>query len=113
MVAALLTACAPRAGWERTDRRTCAADEPPRVCVANAPDRQMVVRVGGATIVPGECVVAPERRGGRLRVAVDDGRTGVTRERSVRVRRGRVTTVALADGRVARTRGACVGPDGR
>lgn len=111
-MAALLTACAPRAGWERTDRRTCAADEPPRLCVSAAPDRQLTVRAGGATIVPGECVVGPARRGGRLWVTVSDGRTGATRGRWVPVRRGRVTAVALEEGRIGRSRSDCVGPAG-
>ncbi|MBL9100832.1 MAG: hypothetical protein JNL82_07735 [Myxococcales bacterium] len=111
MAAIVGAGCAPRAGWQRTDRRTCAADEAPRVCVAADPDRQLVVRAGGETLVPGECMTGPSRRGGRLRVAVDDGRAGRTTWRWVRVGGGQVTTVGLeerrGESRVSRARAAC------
>lgn len=91
----LVMGCAPRSGWERTDRRTCAPAEPPRVCVVDAPDRQLVVRAGGAAVVPGECIAPARGRGGRLAVAATDGRSGATRSRWIRVRRGQVTSVGL------------------
>lgn len=111
LAAVLLAACAPRVGWERTDRRSCTADEAPRVCVSAAPDRQLVVRAGGETLVPGECMAGPSRRGGRLAVDASDGRTGATTSRWVRVRGGQVTTVGLGERRgkvkVTRARAAC------
>jgi hypothetical protein len=68
--------------------------------VSASPDRPIVVRAGGAALVPGECMSAPERRGGRLRVEVDDGRGAPTRAGWVRVRRGTATTVALVEGEI-------------
>jgi hypothetical protein len=65
------------------------------MCVDDEPDRQLVVRAGGAALVPGECMVAPQRRGGRLRVDATDGRTGVTSSRWIGVRRGQITRVGL------------------
>lgn len=65
------------------------------MCVSAAPDRQLVVRAGGAALVPGECMVAPRERGGRLRVEASDGRSGARTQRWIGVRRGQVTTVAL------------------
>lgn len=65
------------------------------MCVSANPDRQLVVRAGGAALVPGECMAAPRERGGRLRVAASDGRRGTTTTRWIGVRRGQVTTVKL------------------
>lgn len=96
----LLAACAPRAGWERTLRRACPAEGPPRLCLLASPDAQLVATAGGATIVPGECAAAGEARGGRLRVTVRDGRSGVTRERWVAVRRGRTTMISGLGGEI-------------
>jgi hypothetical protein len=111
LVAVVVAGCAPRAGWQRTDRRACAADEAPRVCVAADPDRPLVVRAGGEALVPGECMSGPSGRGGRLLVAIDDGRAGATTARWVRVGGGQVTTVGLAEKRgktkVSRARDAC------
>lgn len=65
-----------------------------------APDRAAVVRVGGVALVPGECAASPRVRGGLVRVAVEDGRTGAVRTKWVRVRRGAAARVAIAgDGR--------------
>src|SRR5688572_18615177 len=101
VVAVVLVGCAPKVGWERTDRRTCVPAEPPRMCVSAAPDRQLVVRAGGEVLVPGECMVAPADRGGRLWVTATDGRAGVTKSRWIRVRRGAVTTVELGPKKLA------------
>jgi hypothetical protein len=89
-----VTACMPRAGWERTDRRACSPDGPPRLCLLASPDAQLVATAGGATLVPGECVVAPRARGGRLPVTVRDGRRAVSTRRAVRVRRGQTTRIS-------------------
>lgn len=70
------------------------------MCVSAAPDRQLVVHAGGAALVPGECVEAPRRRGGRLRVEASDGRDGATMSRRIGVRRGQITTVALGERRL-------------
>jgi len=99
--AILAVGCAPRSGWVRTDQRTCAPDGPPRVCVDDDPDRQLVVRAGGAALVPGECMVAPRGRGGPLRVDATDGRTGTTTSRWLGVRRGKITRVALGERKLA------------
>ena len=89
-----VTACVSRTGWERTDRRACPPDGPPRLCLLASPDAQLVATAGGATLVPGECVVAPRARGGRLQVTVRDGRRGVSTRRAVRVRRGQTTRIS-------------------
>ena len=94
LVVLALVACAPRTGWERTDRGACPSAGPPRLCLLASPDAQLVVTAGGATIVPGECVVAPRAGGGRLRVTFRDGRRGATRERWIPVRRGQTTMVS-------------------
>lgn len=96
----LLAACAPRTGWERTQRRACPAAGPPRLCLLASPDAQLVVTAGGATIVPGECVAAGQARGGRLRVTVRDGRSGATRGRWVAVRRGQTAMVSALGGAI-------------
>lgn len=56
-----------------------------------------MVRAGGEELVPGECMVAPRRRGGRLQVHTFDGASGERTTRWIGVRRGRVTGVALGD----------------
>jgi hypothetical protein len=93
----LAAGCAAKTGWSRTERRSCVADEVPRLCVLTAPDRPAVVRVGGEELVPGECAASPRRRGGLVRVAVADGRTGETQKKWVKVRRGATARVAIAD----------------
>lgn len=110
----LAAGCAARTGWERTDRRSCAEEEAPRLCVLTAPDRAAVVRVGGAALVPGECAASPRVRGGLVRVEVEDGRTGQRQRRWVRVRRGATAQVAITgDGRPrAQGRERCSGQGG-
>lgn len=93
----LAAGCAAKTGWRRAERRSCAADDLPRLCVLTSPDRAAVVRVGGEELVPGECAASPRRRGGPVRVAIEDGRTGETTKKWVRVRRGSVARVAIAD----------------
>jgi len=100
LVVLALAACAPRTGWERTDRRACPSAGPPRLCLLASPDAQLVVTAGGATIVPGECVVAPRARAGRLHVTVRDGRRGVTRARWIAVRRGQTAMVTALRGEI-------------
>lgn len=111
--AALLVApgCAARAGWSRSEARTCGPAGPARLCVAGAPDRALVVRAGGAALVPGECALSPRRRGGLLRVTAEDGRTGTSRARWLRVRQGATTRVtATAAGKpVAAAPERCTG----
>ncbi len=100
VVALALAACAPRTGWERTDRRACPSAGPPQLCLLAAPDAQLVVTAGGATLVPGECVVAPRARAGRLHVTVRDGRLGVTEARWIAVRRGQTAMVSALGGKI-------------
>jgi hypothetical protein len=100
----LTVGCAAREGWQRTARRACEEAEAPRICVAGAPDRAAVVRVGGAELVPGECAASPRARGGRVRVEVEDGTTGARRGRRVRAPRGKTTRVAIADDGAPRVR---------
>lgn len=61
------------------------------------PDRGVELEIGGAAVLPGECVVAP-RKGGRVEVAwrEPDGRAGSS---TIRARPGHRTELALgADG---------------
>jgi len=53
LVLLAVTACVPRTGWERTDRRACPSAGPPRLCLLASPDAQLVATAGGATLVPG------------------------------------------------------------
>lgn len=95
-----LVGCAPSQGWQRTGLRTCASAGPPRVCVDADPDRPLRFTVGGAALVPGECVDAPRARGGQVRIAVADGRSGAQAARWIRAPRGRVTRVEVRAGEV-------------
>ena len=107
-MALVLSACAPRTGWERTDQRSCGREPPPRLCVLASPDAQLVVHAGGATIVPGECVVASRAVGGRVRVSVRDGLRGRVTRRWVPVRRGAATMISALNGEiVVRERRGC------
>ena len=107
-IAAVVTlGCAGRSEWELRDQRACRREDPPRLCVTPAPDRALVVRAGGAELVPGECAISPHRRGGLLRVQAEDGRTGARGRRWLRVVRGKttwVTPTAAAKPRATRTR---------
>lgn len=100
LVLLALAACAPRTGWERTDRRACPPAGPPRLCLLASPDAQLVATAGGATLVPGECVVAPRARGGRLTVTVRDGRRGASSVRRLGVRRGQTTRISALGGEI-------------
>ncbi len=90
------TGCAPRSGWTREDR-VCAAADPPRVCFEAAPDAPATLTVGDATLVPEECAMLDEGRGGLLAVTVEDGRTEEPLRARVSVRRGDATTVRLVE----------------
>jgi hypothetical protein len=96
----VLAACAPRTGWERTEQRSCAPAGPPRLCLLASPDAQLVATAGGATLVPGECVVAPRARGGRIAVTVRDGRAGASAARRIAVRRGHTTRISGLGGQI-------------
>jgi hypothetical protein len=111
LVVLALAACAPRTGWERTDRRSCAPAGPPRLCLLAAPDAQLVATAGGATLVPGECAVASRARGGRLRVRVHDGRRGASSIRRVGVRRGQTTWISALGGQIRVVERLGCGPD--
>jgi len=95
--AVIVGACAPTVGWERETSRVCPEDGPAVVCIQAVPDRGVVLEVGGAELVPGECARAPEG-GGALRVTWTDARGGEHDQR-IRATRGRRTVIALeADG---------------
>ncbi|MEZ4381982.1 MAG: hypothetical protein R3A79_11595 [Nannocystaceae bacterium] len=67
------------------------------MCAEVDPDRPLRFELGGAAIVPGECLASPEG-GGLLRVAVDDGRHHAADYRWLRAPRGRVTRVGVREG---------------
>jgi hypothetical protein len=90
----LALGCAPRTGWQRTDRRTCAPAGRRGCAWTTRPIAQLVVRAGGAALVPGECMVAPRARAGGCGSTLRDGRRGATRERWIPVRRGQTTMVS-------------------
>lgn len=94
--------CAPTQGWSRTDVRVCAADSAAVVCLYAEPDRSVVAQVGDVSIVPGECVRAPDPDAhGRLTVALSE-RDGQRWTERVRVRRSAITRLRLdADGDLA------------
>lgn len=94
--------CAPTQGWSRTDVRVCATDSAAVVCLQAEPDRSVVAQVGDVSIVPGECVRAPDPDAhGRLSVALSD-RDGQRWIEHVRVRRSAITRLRLdADGDLA------------
>jgi hypothetical protein len=90
-----MLACAPRQGWQRTDRRACAPDAAPIVCIDGTDDRGHELALGGRRIVPGECARGPKgSHGGQLPVVVVD-RTGATKRRSIRAPKGRITIIAI------------------
>ena len=70
---ALVLACAPTQGWRLTGQRICERESPAIVCVRVEPDRPLRFELGGTALLPGECALAP-KKGGLLRVSVDDGR---------------------------------------
>jgi hypothetical protein len=92
LVLLALVGCAPKTGWERTSSRVCDEETPATVCLEARPDRMVEAKVGGETILPGECAVAPER-GGRVRVQL---RENATRDDfGVRAPKAKRTTVTL------------------
>jgi hypothetical protein len=100
-VSGLLSACAPASGWSRTDARTCQPEDPALVCSRAEPDHGHTLAVADATLIPGECALAPAERGpARVRVETRDPR-GQGQRRRIRAPRGKVTIVAIeADGQV-------------
>lgn len=88
------SACAPAHGWERATRRTCEPEGPARVCLRADPDQPLAMTVGGARVIPGECVEAP-RGGGSVRLTIDDGRAHRQTSRRIRARRGQVQAVTV------------------
>jgi len=92
-----LLGCAPTQGWTRTDVRVCAGESAAIVCLQAQPDRSVVAEVGDVSIVPGECVRAPDPGAkGRLAITLSDGDARSWTER-VRVRRSSITRVRLTD----------------
>ncbi len=91
-----LGACAPRSGWVRRGG-ACQSGDPPRVCFDAAPDAPLTLRVGGETLVPGECAHAPKAAVASLRVEVVDGRTGDALGRRITVGVGRSATVTAVE----------------
>jgi hypothetical protein len=92
LVALTLVACAPKTGWERTTSRVCEPKAPATVCLEATPDRAVEARVGGETILPGECAVAP-KGGGRVKMEL---RENGSRERvGVHASKSKRTTVTL------------------
>jgi hypothetical protein len=104
---ALLAGCAQRSGWERVDQRGCDEDSPAVVCVHAWPDQAAALEIGGETILPGECAVAP-KGGGSLRIDWRDA-DGEQQHRRVRAPRRSRTELALAqdDALHVVTREAC------
>lgn len=97
MLVAGLAACAPRSGWQRTDERACQPEQPPVLCLADAPEGPFEVRVGERVLLPGECIEGPKgEHGGRLRTRLVVSGREVSRP-WVPVRRG-VHTEIMIDG---------------
>lgn len=71
------------------------------MCVLAGPDAPLVVRVGGAELVPGECAAGPIARGGRVQVQTRDGRDGRETARLLRVGRGQLAMVSPVDGEIS------------
>ena len=98
-----LLGCAPTVGWVRADR-TCAAEDPPRVCFEATPDAPLSVQVGDVRLTQGECAFAPEGARGSIRVVLTDGATGHQTSKRVRARPGQTVTL---DAALERTRTRC------
>ncbi len=96
---ALILACAPTQGWRLTDQRICERESPAIVCIRVEPDRPLRFELGGTALLPGECALAP-KKGGLLRVSVDDGRAREIDSRWLRAPRGRVTWIGVRDRRL-------------
>jgi hypothetical protein len=98
--ALLLAACMPSRGWQRTDRRACAPQSPPIVCLTAEVEGPYELRVGDQVLLPGECMQAPADEGsGRLAVTLHVGGEELAR-RHLRLREGVRTTVRIAGERV-------------
>lgn len=96
----LLAACAPSTGWQRTDRRACAPQSPPILCLAAQPEAPHELHVGGRVVLPGECIEAPSGgRGGSVRASLSTSGEPVT-SRWLRVRKGAQTEVRVEDERL-------------
>lgn len=67
------------------------------MCFEAAPDAPATLQVGDAALVPGECALLSEGRGGLLKVTVNDGRTNEPLHARVSVRRGDATAVRLVE----------------
>ena len=101
MVAGLalgLGACLPSDGWRRSDRRACAPQSPPILCLGDD-EGPFELRVGTRSVLPGECIVAPRERGGRVRVELFESGRALDR-RTVMARAGARTELRVQDDRV-------------
>ncbi|MEX1368160.1 MAG: hypothetical protein AB1Z98_33835 [Nannocystaceae bacterium] len=87
-------ACVPAQGWQRTDARACAPQSPPILCLVGGDEGLHEVRVGERVVLPGECIVGPRDRGGRLRVELFESGQAVGRA-SVRVGAAAQTVIRL------------------
>ncbi|MCA9545317.1 MAG: hypothetical protein H6712_02295 [Myxococcales bacterium] len=96
---AILAACIPTQGWQRSDRRACAPQSPAVLCLDDATEGLHELRVGERVVLPGECIVAPEDRSGGLRVELHRSGRLVARPR-LRVRAGTRTVVGVEGERV-------------
>ncbi|HGG56792.1 MAG TPA: hypothetical protein ENK31_03230, partial [Nannocystis exedens] len=83
-------------GWRPTTQRICGDKSPAIVCVQVEPDRPLRFDLGGTSLVPGECALAP-KKGGLVRVSVDDGRAHEVDLRWIRAPRGRVTWIGVRE----------------
>lgn len=93
-----LGACLPAEGWRRTDRRACAPQSPAIVCLGDE-EGPFELRVGPSSVLPGECIVAPRERGGRVEVELFVSGRSLDR-RSVMARGGARTELWVDDDRV-------------
>lgn len=97
----LVGGCARHGAWRRVEPAACAPDGPPRVCVLAGPDAPQVLKIGGASLVPGECAESSRARGARTLVRVRDGRDGRESARRVRLGRGETAMLAAPAGEIA------------
>ena len=68
------------------------------MCVLAGPDAPQVLKIGGASLVPGECAESSRARGARTLVRVRDGRESARR---VRLGRGETAMLAAPAGEIA------------
>ncbi|MCH9686284.1 MAG: hypothetical protein K0V04_32930 [Deltaproteobacteria bacterium] len=89
--------CAPKQGWQRTDRRACSPQSAPVLCLTDEVEGPLELRLGARVLLPGECIEGPaDGGGGQLRVSLYRSGQRVSRPR-VRVRPGWRTVVAVED----------------